>query len=110
MNWYKKAKLIDVDYPNGMRVQCAYCKRWATTTGEENRPRDFASWKKVGNLDDEEAMQLIKTEGKLDKMGIPNISHGMCPFCSGVAKNLDRKHIPYNPDIIRQLSLQMSDA
>jgi hypothetical protein len=105
MNWYKKAKLIDVDYPREMNVMCAWCGRWATTSDTVNTPRENATWKKPNKLTYEEVLGVQRAQRKEQY----NISHGLCPFCSGIARSFNAKRTPYTVELIKELSLKMSD-
>jgi len=105
MNWYKKAKLIDIDPPNELVLHCMYCNRWATTEGV-NEPRETATWKKQDRLDDQERAQVAEAKAKsLDSAG--GYSSGMCPVCVKIVKSLQNKKLGIDPNVIRAISLSL---
>ena len=105
MNWYKKAKLIDIDPPNEMVLHCMYCDRWATTEGI-NVPRETATWKKQTVLNDQERAQVAEAKSK-SLNGVGGYSSGMCPVCVEIVKSFTNKGTIPDPNVIRSISLTL---
>lgn len=101
MNWYKKAKLINLDPPRTMNLECMYCKRWATNSDSELVDREDAIWKKQSELDEEESLAA-----KMSKEDGP--SSGICSYCEKIMKEMKDRKLPLKSDIIRNLSLSVN--
>ena len=100
MNWYKQAKLIDIDPPKAMTMHCAYCDRWATTD-KENAPKSEAIWKQEKHLTLEERNEVQETRRR--KM----YSSGLCPTCHKIVMDFLHRKINFTTKTIKSMTLML---
>ena len=91
MNWYKKAKLIDLELleeEKQLLLQCSWCKKWATNPNPQpGMTKQDYIWKVFEEMDPEEQKEIRDIEKAIwggrgwkwdENIGI---SHGMCKEC-----------------------------
>ena len=105
MNWYKKARLADVNYDaegvNPLNIACQYCDRLATHPTDVSATSETRTWKTIDELDPEEKMEF-QAAIRNNKLVL---SHGICDNCWGV---LETEGWGLDPKIIKEKSLEMA--